>query len=273
MARLLDDASTEYLEIVGGSPPSTEPLTLAGWFRTNDDAIIQSIITLDDANADANSYQLTARGNAGDVVSGTAGGGTFQTADTTTSFTVNTWHHAAAVFRTSGDFISAYIDGGSKGSNTTDAVVGAGIDHVSIGVRRINNPNAYFSGDLAEIAVWNVDLTDAEIAILALGVPAYMVRPASLVHYAPLVRNLQDIASGVTATATGTAVSDHPRIFRPSLQQVRKFSVASVGGSALMGGKMTGATLQNILMAHPWWSLSGYGFYRFLRRRQRFMGK
>jgi hypothetical protein len=52
---------------------------------------------------------------------------------------------------------------------------------------------------------------------------------------------------------------------------VNQFVAAAVGGTALTGGTMTGGTLQNIIGAHPILSPLAYGFYRFLRRRQRLM--
>ncbi len=72
----------------------------------------------------------------------------------------------------------------------------------------------YMNGLLAEVGIWNVALTAEEIASLAKGMTCDKVRPQSLVFYAPLVRNLQDVKGGLTITNNNTAtVADHPRVY------------------------------------------------------------
>jgi hypothetical protein len=69
-------------------------------------------------------------------------------------------------------------------------------------------------GQIAEVGIWNVALTAAEIASLADGMTCDKVRPQSLVFYAPLVRDLQDVRGGLTITNNNTAtVANHPRIY------------------------------------------------------------
>ncbi len=70
------------------------------------------------------------------------------------------------------------------------------------------------TGQIAEVGIWNVALTDAEIASLADGMTCDKVRPQSLVFYAPLVRDLQDVRGGLTITNNNTAtVANHPRVY------------------------------------------------------------
>jgi hypothetical protein len=70
------------------------------------------------------------------------------------------------------------------------------------------------TGQIAEVGIWNVALTDAEIASLADGMTCDKVRPQSLVFYAPLVRDLQDVRGGLTITNNNTAtVAVHPRVY------------------------------------------------------------
>ncbi len=78
----------------------------------------------------------------------------------------------------------------------------------------IGNFGAYFDGDIAEVGIWNVALTAAEIASLADGFTCDRVRPQSLVFYAPLIRDLHDIARGLAITNNNTAtVANHPRVY------------------------------------------------------------
>jgi hypothetical protein len=67
--------------------------------------------------------------------------------------------------------------------------------------------------DGADVAIWNVVLNIEEIESLAKGFKPHRIRPQSLVFYAPLVRELQDIKGGVTITNNGPTVTDHPRVY------------------------------------------------------------
>jgi hypothetical protein len=72
----------------------------------------------------------------------------------------------------------------------------------------------YHDGQIAEVGIWNAALTADEIASLADGMTCDKVRPQSLVFYAPLVRELQDVKGGLTITNNNTAtVANHPRVY------------------------------------------------------------
>lgn len=71
-----------------------------------------------------------------------------------------------------------------------------------------------FNGYVAECALWNTALTDAEIESLAKGFSPRRIRPQSLVFYAPLLRNLQDLRQGLALTAVNSpTVASHPRVY------------------------------------------------------------
>lgn len=67
-------------------------------------------------------------------------------------------------------------------------------------------------GSIAEVGIYNRVITQAEATMHAAG---YSCRnfPRGLIFYAPLIREVNDIAGGLTGTITGTTVSDHPRIY------------------------------------------------------------
>jgi hypothetical protein len=130
------------------------------------------------------------------------------------SATANEWTHLAGVF-TSSSSRSVYANGALQGTATTTissinsftrATIAADIDGGAIGT--------YWGGSIAEVGVWNVALTADEVSSLGRGVTCDQVRPQSLVFYAPLIRNIADMARGVTLTNVNTAtVSDHPRVY------------------------------------------------------------
>jgi hypothetical protein len=67
---------------------------------------------------------------------------------------------------------------------------------------------------VAEAAIWTAALTATEILSLNAGASPALVRPQSLVFYAPLIRDLQDVRGGLAITNNnGATVVDHPRVF------------------------------------------------------------
>lgn len=132
----------------------------------------------------------------------------------TGSFTAATWHHYCTkqASTTSRDM---FRDGGNKGSNTTTQAAQA-IERLTLGVglETTGLPGLFFSGRLAEAAIWSVALDDAEIASLAKGFTPTRIRPQSLVFYAPLIRQIADYRSATALTANNTpTVYEHPRRF------------------------------------------------------------
>lgn len=227
MARLFDDAATEYLED-DSAPVTAVPFTISAWFYSDDVAIAQGVVVISDKDVTAEKFELFIAGQVGGdpVRAITQGGGGVGIASSTTGYSANTWHHGCAVFNSTTSR-SAFIDGGSKGTNT-NSVTPSGMDRISIGRRGDASPSNYFSGRIAEAAIWNVAISDAEVAVLATGVAPPFVRPNALIFYAPLYRGRSstggddyDIVGGLTLTDNNTVtVADHPPIFRharPSL--------------------------------------------------------
>ena len=230
MAYLFDDASSEYMQR-DSTTITNEPLTLAAWFNTNDVSIHQQIMWIGDKDVDNMYWYLAVRGDvAGDPVQAGTRGTSTRTADTTTGATVNTWHHACATF--SGDTDrTAYIDGGSSANDTASATV-TGADRMSIGAARRSSPFGYFSGLIAECAVWNVVLTAAEVAILAAGYSPLFVRPQSLINYWDLIHHPttpKDLIDGTAITRSGADPAAHPRIIYP-LEARNTINITTVGG-------------------------------------------
>ncbi|KKK59939.1 hypothetical protein LCGC14_3029330, partial [marine sediment metagenome] len=85
---------------------------------------------------------------------------------------------------------------------------------VSIGRSGISTPQSYMDESIAEVAIWNVALSNAEVALLAKGFSPLLIKPESLVSYWPLVRDDDnDWIGGFDLTAFNTpTVSDHPPV-------------------------------------------------------------
>jgi len=213
MARLFNRAAQEYLENTSFAALA-EPLTLAAWFYSDNATAFQMILGVGDDSADKD-WTIQAAGNiAGDpIYAQSFTGGTPSEAVTTTGYSTNTWHHACGLF-IAANSRAAFIDGGSKGTNAGNQVVN-GIDTVRIGTAA-DQTIGYFSGRIAEAAVWDVALADEEVASLAKGYSPLLIRPQSLIAYWPLVRDEdQDRVGGFDLTAINTpSIAPHsPAIY------------------------------------------------------------
>lgn len=101
-----------------------------------------------------------------------------------------------------------------KQTIATPIIQGVSYNRCSIGGWFRNTASLYFEGYIAEVAGWNVVLSDAEILSLAKSVKPPMIRPESLVMYFPGIRETdQELVRGLTFTNINSvgATADHPR--------------------------------------------------------------
>jgi hypothetical protein len=196
--------------ILANGPVVATPLTLACWFNSTLDSTNQGLVAI--SNTNTNYFALIAGGAvAGDPLRASVNqAGSAASAESTTGYSVNTWHHACGVFSSSTSR-SVYLDGGSSATNT-DSKTPSSPSGLFIGaIASLNGLN--MSGSIAEVGFWNAALTTEEIASLSKGITCDKVRPQSLVFYAPLIRLVVDVRGGRSFIINGTTVSNHPRIY------------------------------------------------------------
>lgn len=226
MARLFDDGSNEYLEIDSVPFARSYPATFACRFRVDADGIDPMLMTMVDKSRPDEMMVMYANMSAvGNPLSVFMRNTSVNVISTSTGISVGTWHHGCVVFTDETD-ISVFLDGGGEGNGTGDAAI-TDLDRVSIGRVGDSNPGNYMSGDIAEPAIWDGGISNAEVAVLAADYSPLFVRPQNLVAYWPLVRGLNDIVGGFDMVASGTVVSAHPRIIRPA---VFNLGLTIVGG-------------------------------------------
>ncbi len=225
MARLFNDAIPQYLASAAIAV-TTVPLTLAAWFHSDDITNQQRLIVLENPG-DGLRYELDARGaDPADPVGALVRGAGFGLALSTATYAGDAWHHACGVW-TDNNNRAAFIDGGNKGVNVGVQNATAPT-RMSIGASFVGNDP--LSGGVAEAAIWNVALSDAEVAILAAAYSPLFVRPQSLVAYWPLIGRLSpeiDPVGGFDMALTnGPTQADHPRIIYPSAAHMRMIAAA-----------------------------------------------
>lgn len=203
--------TNRYLS-TASSPISGPPLTIAAWLRPT--GLVSTRAVAVGVNGGTHRNQMTLTTTSGVLVlsATSVGTGGTATSQNNTSVSVNTLFHACVVFASSASR-TAYLNGEASTTNQTNITQNAA-DAISIGSAWNTTLGAYFGGDIAEVGIWNVGLAADDVASLADGFTPALVRPESLVFYAPLVRDLVDVRGGLTITNNNTAtVAVHPRVY------------------------------------------------------------
>lgn len=218
MARSLN-GTTQYLSRT--NPIGAFPFTIAGWMRHN--SVATDSIGWAMYQSGADNYLF------GGLL-GTVAGDPYRTdaypnaapgtATTSTSFSANTWHHCASVMTSASSFASL-LDGAGKGTNSgsySGTIASLGV--LTFGYLRAFSLDIYSQNDVAHWGIWNVALSDSEVASLAAGFCPLLVRPSSLVAYYPLGGFHgdydRDLVGGYNLTPSGSPTfMDQPRIIYP----------------------------------------------------------
>jgi len=168
VARLFNDASSEYLEITSAIL-TDPPITFACWAITDTVAVQRCIMGIFGSTQAVDWFSL-------EIAPGVlralqrVGGQVTGRADSSTVPAVDVWEHYCGVF-TNATSRAVYLNGGGKGTNTDNLIRAQTVNRTSIGRRSDQSPGQYWSGSIAKAAIWNAALTDAEVTQLAAGTP------------------------------------------------------------------------------------------------------
>jgi len=220
MARLLDNTQSEYLED-SSAVGTTAPMTVAGW-GYEDQGINSCTFCIGQASSSFPFWIVYFAGyTVGDPITYDIRTSTGRaTVSTSSGFTQNTWHHFAGVW-TSATSHAVFIDGGSKGTDSTNVGTLSGVTLTAIGAKHANSVGVHFSGRLAELAIWSVALSDAEVALLAKGLCPLFIQPHNIIAYWKLLRSDNDHFGAYNMTPYNSPTwADHPPIFYLSSHNV-----------------------------------------------------
>lgn len=208
MSILFDDANNEGIT-VSASPISTLPAAFSCWF--NRDALPGAMVLQCVTNASGSQRYMTGISAAGAVFAQQVGVTTDGAAITSTTTSVDTWHHACGLL-TSDSSRVAFLDGAGKITDSTSTgastITEANIGHLV----EVNE----MSGLMAEMTIWNdlgTQLTDAEVVSLARGSHPFSVRRDKIMSYLPGLRGfLYDFVAGIAWSADTNLpdVGEHP---------------------------------------------------------------
>lgn len=204
-------ASNQYLWCASPANLSSPPLTMSCWFKRPGTGSVAALMSLANESAINDRFFLflgssNTLGMQTYTASAVAAGVTTATAST------GVWNHAAGVVASTGSR-TAYLNGTAGTANTT-GISNPTLTATSIAARKNSTVAGYSTIEIADVGIWNVELTSAEITSLSKGMSCQHIRPQSLVFYAPLIRELIDPKGGKTLTnVNSTTVSAHPRIY------------------------------------------------------------
>ena len=143
-------ASSQFIEC-STTTLTAYPITLAGWFQTDDLTVNQVVVANATTSTGIGVYLIIRGATAGDPLSATDyDGSTSAQANSGGSISANTWQHGGAVY--SGASSRAVYLNGSKTTNTTTTSTNlAGTDRTNIGA--LISGNSHLSGKAAD---WSV---------------------------------------------------------------------------------------------------------------------
>lgn len=212
MARSLASASSQYLIKTGSIPVTSAPLTLAAYAKPAS-AHVGGILCLGKTSG---GYPYERFVISCDIVYElddppfnfqAAGSNLFYSA-IGGSYSVGNWYHVCGVAASSSSR-TLYVDGTSVATNTS-SVTPSSINSTLVGAYAdpLATTQFHFNGSVLWPAIWNVALTDDEVASLAAGAHPLTIRPESLVFFAPLggldPEHDRDIVGGLSLTATNS---------------------------------------------------------------------
>jgi hypothetical protein len=183
-----------YLSL-GSAALNAMPLSMAGWVEPPIGAPDGVILAIDRSPAqgfaDFEFWSLEIRSSNNDnlVQASTRGPGLVASTASTPigSLTFGAQNFAGAVF--SSTVSRAAYCNLTTGTDTV-LVPTPTVGETYLGAR-VTNSGTFrsYSGCISDVAIWNVALTDAEMAAMAGGISPRLIRPRNIVFYAPLITN------------------------------------------------------------------------------------
>lgn len=204
MARNFVAASSQYLTRASGMPVAGGDWTASTWINTNQHN--NNVCLMIGGGATLFAYLVVNSGGSVGLLQSDGAGGS-ASASTIATTTLGKWHHVAGTLGNASRAV--YLDGSNKVTNATALTSHTLTGPLSIGRYDdgAGTTGNYFDGSIAETAIWNVQLSDDEIATLGRGHSPLLVRRSALVAYWSLRNGESPERDAVTGAFTLTLVN------------------------------------------------------------------
>ena len=214
--------SAQYLDYANSIITAT-PFTIGTWLYPDNNSTWQMIVASNQAGAAIYYIHLAINSTAIQFAyRGSLAGNTTSIDTSASTLAQNQWQHICGV-AVSDSVANVFIDGGNKATQSSGTFDGFGgnLDHVYLAARNVSGVGDYLNGRLANTAMWNAALSDAEVAVLADGYSPLLVRPESLIAYWPLIGKTSpeiDVVGGYNLSLNGApAAWNHPAVRMASM--------------------------------------------------------
>jgi len=178
-ARSFTAASSLYLER-GTALLTAPPFTMACWFLTIGAGVIRSLMSHHTNGSGNNRFTMFGTGTEKLSVTTVNNAGTSASALSVASHRVNAWNSAVGIWASTASR-TACLNGVVDTPETTSLTPNAP-NRTSIGRHNSTSPN-YMNGQIAWPAIWNVALTEDDVARFHAGVSPLLIRPENLVNF------------------------------------------------------------------------------------------
>ena len=235
---LILNGSTQYA--YSNTPAVTDAgFTVSVWFQGTD-VLSQYALWSEDSGSSDNIWSLEASGHvANDPIRCMAYKSGWSVASSTAGFSAGSWQHACGIWEDAA-VRDAFVNGGSKGSvSASKAVVNLAIMYIG---KYING--GFLAGKIAEVAVWDTTLSDAEVALLAGGTLPTSVQAGHLIAYWPLLNDANDDVGSNNLSLVGTPSFDSED--HPSLGPSYVDATATLSGSGSLTATATLVTIYDL---------------------------
>jgi hypothetical protein len=203
------DGTNDYMEATS-AVLTAGPLTFSAWINIDATGIAHRILSISSTTGNDRWSLFVGATN---VISFQVGASSsFFAVSTTASVGTGTWYHVAGTYSTAANQpMQVYLDGTKIGPTNSNRTPTAGnLNRTLLGSTYVTSAlTQYLNGRIAEAAIWDVVLSDAEISSLAKNFRSDLIRPASLKFYMPLIREVQDVRAGLSFTNNATAAAAH----------------------------------------------------------------
>lgn len=223
MARNFVTASSQYGIKSSGVYALAYTYTIACWVRPSSTTQSGTMVAFGDGTGLVDRATLQMNGTAVSpntvfamVTDGSLGGANV---NGTTVYNTSSWYHVLGVWRSSTDR-ELFVNGVSDGTSITNVGTPGSLSRLYVGARLNSTVGQYVSGDVAEVAVWGIEVLADDIRGLASGVSPLQVRRGYLKHYIPLIGGTASteldmmVSGGITMTNSPANSTSHPPIRR-----------------------------------------------------------
>ena len=210
-------ASSQYIGYgTGGGVGASNDWTAAAWVYDDGTTDVMYVAKRDSYASGQNQFSFGTGDNVNNV---TISANNANRRNATVQVPTGQWSFVAGGSDSSNAF--TYCNGTIE-TNFAALVSGTATDQVfQIGARDLT-PAGFMDGRIAEVGVWNVKLTQAELDSLNSGLSFLFVRPSALQHYMRLFNTgtISDIVGGLVGTANNSPTNTaHPSIIYPPSYQ------------------------------------------------------